>query len=257
MEEINDIEVLQQTIKIQSCLIEGHSIEAVFRNRADYILERSNADFCGMCIVQKDTLRLEFMIEKSNQFHQLFKRYNLQSHTIILDNYLKMHKATSFNKHIIKREKDLYQLLGESLSKNKINYFQESTDFKEYICMPLLSLEDQLIGFLFFCYFGESKSNDQELVTLRTMIETIIRPFHDVKSNTFKTKNIQILNEIPILTKKEKQTLKKLLDAKTYTQIAKEMHVSVNTVKTHVKHIYAKYEVNSKLELYNRINSGM
>lgn len=59
------------------------------------------------------------------------------------------------------------------------------------------------------------------------------------------------------LTSKEKQILKKLLAAKSYAEISEELNISVNTVKTHVKHIYSKYEVNSKLELANKVNAGL
>ena len=256
MEGILDIDLLQQTINIQSCLIEGHSIEAIFRNKAEFFFEQSDAEFAGLSILQKDYLQLEFIIEKGIAFHQLLKRYHLQSHTLVLDSYLKNNRQKLKENQLFLKEKSLLSFLSDSLSKNKICYFEENNQFKEMISLPLFSLENQLIGFIFFCYLGDSKHNSDNLLKIRMMVETIIRPFHDIKTNSFQGKCIQILTDMPLLTSKEKHILKKLMSAKTYAQIADEMHISVNTVKTHIKHIYAKYEVKSKLELSNKVNSG-
>ncbi|WP_321323457.1 LuxR C-terminal-related transcriptional regulator [Thiomicrorhabdus sp.] len=256
MEKVENIEVLKQTIKIQSCLLEGHSIEAIFRNRAEFIFKESNADFFGLLLLQKESGKLEFMVEKGNVFNDMLKRYHLQKHTLIFDSYIKAAKEGVNNNQLIMQDKNLYEFLGDCLSKNKIKYFQENNDFNEIITIPTFSLENQLIGFLFFSYLGKNSHNPDNLLNIKAMVETVIRPFYDVKNNIFQSKFIQILNEVPLLTTKEKHILKKLLAAKSYAQIAEEMHVSVNTVKTHIKHIYAKYEVKSKLELANKVNSG-
>lgn len=55
------------------------------------------------------------------------------------------------------------------------------------------------------------------------------------------------------LTKRESEIVALLLEGKTYRMIAGELHLSENTVKTHIKNIYAKYDVQSRLELMNII----
>lgn len=53
------------------------------------------------------------------------------------------------------------------------------------------------------------------------------------------------------LTERESEIASLLITGKTYRMIAGELHVSENTVKTHVKNIYSKAGVQSRTELMN------
>lgn len=53
------------------------------------------------------------------------------------------------------------------------------------------------------------------------------------------------------LTEREGEIATLLIKGKTYRMIAGELHVSENTVKTHVKNIYSKAGVQSRTELMN------
>jgi len=55
------------------------------------------------------------------------------------------------------------------------------------------------------------------------------------------------------ISKHEFNILQLLLNGLSYKSIGKELYVSVNTVKHHIKSIYLKLEVNSRGELYSRI----
>lgn len=50
------------------------------------------------------------------------------------------------------------------------------------------------------------------------------------------------------LTSRETDVLKQLAKGRTYDYIALELEISKDTVKTHIKHIYDKLQVNSKSE---------
>lgn len=50
------------------------------------------------------------------------------------------------------------------------------------------------------------------------------------------------------LTDKEKVVLEHLVSGKSYKMIAEAMSISVDTVKTHMKNIYAKLHVHSNTE---------
>ncbi len=55
------------------------------------------------------------------------------------------------------------------------------------------------------------------------------------------------------LSPRESQVATLLLQGKTYKKIADELYISENTVKTHIKNIYSKYEVRSRGELIDLI----
>lgn len=60
---------------------------------------------------------------------------------------------------------------------------------------------------------------------------------------------IESLTRIDLLTERESEIAALLLTGKTYKAIAAELFISENTIKTHVKNIYSKYNVQSKVEL--------
>lgn len=50
------------------------------------------------------------------------------------------------------------------------------------------------------------------------------------------------------LTMREREVLKLLVDGMTYKLIASELNVAIDTVRSHIKNIYSKLNVNSKSE---------
>ncbi|MBR0576928.1 LuxR family transcriptional regulator [Proteiniclasticum sp. BAD-10] len=62
---------------------------------------------------------------------------------------------------------------------------------------------------------------------------------------------IQKFNTYEKLTEREGEIAALLIQGKTYKMISVELHVSENTIKTHVKNIYSKAGVQSRTELMN------
>lgn len=61
---------------------------------------------------------------------------------------------------------------------------------------------------------------------------------------------LQNLPENVVLTSKEREVLKILLDGKSRKEISAVLHVSENTVKTHLTHLYEKFNVSGREELF-------
>ena len=62
------------------------------------------------------------------------------------------------------------------------------------------------------------------------------------------------MDDADMLTERERQIVALLLKGRTYKLIAAELYLSENTVKTHVKNIYAKLNVSSRAELFNKFD---
>jgi len=58
------------------------------------------------------------------------------------------------------------------------------------------------------------------------------------------------------LTDKEQQVVQLLTDGLSYKMTADRMQISMNTVRTHIKNIYAKLQVHSKAEVISRNLKG-
>jgi DNA-binding NarL/FixJ family response regulator len=61
------------------------------------------------------------------------------------------------------------------------------------------------------------------------------------------------IDEVEILTPKEKEILKALSKGLRYKEIAFEMHISIETVRSHVRRIYEKLQVQSRTEALNKV----
>ncbi|MEP6700889.1 MAG: response regulator transcription factor [Bacteroidota bacterium] len=62
----------------------------------------------------------------------------------------------------------------------------------------------------------------------------------------------QITNDNYHLTSQEKKVLQQLVEGKSYKLIAAELFVAIDTVKTHVRNIYAKLHVHSGTEAVSK-----
>jgi DNA-binding NarL/FixJ family response regulator len=61
------------------------------------------------------------------------------------------------------------------------------------------------------------------------------------------------VDETSVLTPKEKEILKALSKGLRYKEIAHEMQISMDTVRTHVRHIYEKLQVQSRMDAINKV----
>jgi DNA-binding NarL/FixJ family response regulator len=57
-----------------------------------------------------------------------------------------------------------------------------------------------------------------------------------------------MINPTGLLSEREAEVLKHLAMGKTNQQIADDLYVSLNTIKTHLKNIYIKLDVNTKTQ---------
>ena len=64
----------------------------------------------------------------------------------------------------------------------------------------------------------------------------------------FRLQNTGEKNEFIVLSEREKEILSLLVKGKSYKAVAAECFISIDTVSTHVRHIYEKLHVHSKSE---------
>ncbi|GCE15260.1 LuxR C-terminal-related transcriptional regulator [Tengunoibacter tsumagoiensis] len=82
---------------------------------------------------------------------------------------------------------------------------------------------------------------------LRTYIHQILHAFHLMASETDPQTRREMLTVEP-LSPQEQRVLRLLVAGQTNPQMARELVVSVNTIKAHVKNLYRKLQVNNRLE---------
>jgi DNA-binding NarL/FixJ family response regulator len=63
-------------------------------------------------------------------------------------------------------------------------------------------------------------------------------------------------NQVPILTKREKEILKLVVSGKKNQEIGQELFISIDTVDTHRKNLYTKLGVNSVVQLMKYVQDN-
>lgn len=106
------------------------------------------------------------------------------------------------------------------------------------------------LGMLFFLYW---------MMQDYVHVQDVPAPIVEEKSTVVIVNSIPTAEKIKILlsrlsddmtlTVKELEVTEKLLEGKTRKEIADELNISENTVKTHLKHIYEKLNISNKQEL--------
>lgn len=69
--------------------------------------------------------------------------------------------------------------------------------------------------------------------------------------SSFQQKNS--IEDSSLLTQREKEILKLLARGLRYKEIAAELTISIDTVRTHTRHIYEKLQVQSRIEAINKV----
>ena len=77
-----------------------------------------------------------------------------------------------------------------------------------------------------------------------------------VSSNVWYTKRSRPARSYD-LTRREEDVLRLLMEGRTFAEAADELVVSLNTVKSHVRRIYAKMGVNGKADLLEKVSSAI
>ena len=91
-------------------------------------------------------------------------------------------------------------------------------------------------------YFTHDKHNYISLYHSITIIDTTQNL---MKSSYVKNRIMSTYS----ISEKEYQIIEYLIDGNSNQQIAEEMYISINTVRTHIKNIYRKLNINSQREL--------
>jgi DNA-binding NarL/FixJ family response regulator len=67
--------------------------------------------------------------------------------------------------------------------------------------------------------------------------------------NYFSNQKVTQLEQCVELTAREREVSELLIDGKTYRQVAYDLNIAPDTVRQHIKNIYKKLQINSRVEL--------
>lgn len=100
----------------------------------------------------------------------------------------------------------------------------------------------------------------EEISSLKSTIETMIKggahiaPTIAIRVANYFQDLAQSQEKMKKLSKKEQKILENMSEGHTAKDLSKTMNISVSTVRTHIRNIYKKLEINNKMQLIKYLN---
>jgi len=246
--------ILEKILEIQYGLLNGHSLKAVLRHETRSIKRYSGADIVAIAIGEDNYANIDLTMDEDRVFSKMFRRYALSSNHIFLNQVMECchHHYEGSRRYVV--VDSLHKIFDGAFSKIKSLEFENEINFHKAYVFPIKGVHNKRIGFVLYVFNSETIANLENMSKLTTFFEKLVRPFYDLQLKTLRSKCVQIDDQMDLLTDKEKQITSRILNGTPYKQqIAIELDVTINTIKTHTKNIFSKYGVNSKIELQNKM----
>lgn len=253
--KIKDHEILHKIIDFQSCIIQGRNINAMMHKDRGFYYERTQADIIAVYVNEHGRANVDYIVEEHHQFKQLVEKYIFSKHCLLWDHFIKNckdHFTVDMKYH---HTKNLHEIFKGLISKKDALAFSKELKLKDAVTMPIYAFDNkEEIGYI--CFIFQKKVNIEitKLEEIKTLFETLLRPLYDDHFNILYSKCLRIDEHLKLLTEQEKRIVRQVLSGKSYPEIGEILNISINTIKTHMKNIFNKYQVNSKIELYRKLN---
>jgi DNA-binding CsgD family transcriptional regulator len=255
---INDNEILHKIIEIQGCVIQGRSFKALLHRNIDFYLEKSGADVITVYMNEHEEVNIECVLERHRHFAHLMKKYLSNKKKLDWKTFVK-ECSERFNPDLTHyRFDNLSKLFGSLLNHKESRAFSDELQMKEAVMMPLYAFDmREKIGYICFIFKQDNSIDMDKLNGVRILFQTLLQPLYDSDHNLTYSKCARIDENMRMLTEQEKRIARKVMSGYSYPQIAEDLEISINTLKTHMKHIFNKYEVTSKIELHNKLSTPL
>lgn len=250
---INRVDLLEKIIQIESCLFGGASLKKTLQDEACFFRQESGADVILVYTKNANNVEIAFVLEEEEHFSLLAKKYNLEKKHIDLNGFIEQCHGFYAHSHEYIKIETLATIFQGALSKKEFTSFEKEMDFQCGYLYPLYKNELQKVGFVVYFFTKEVPVTEEKLLLLTHVLITLISPFYDEKNHILYEKCTLVDGEMKCLTKKERGITHSVVHGKSYKEIGEEHGVSMNTLKTHMKNIFNKYCVNSKVELINKL----
>ena len=241
-QNIHSEELLKKLIDIQYRLLSRQELPTIMGEEAFFFLQYANADYIAVSFFQKEKIdEMECKLGDDHGLLTLLKKLQIKSSIIYTYN-------KSIEKPFKLMSKDdfchLFQFGDDNCSKVK------KMLTKKYILLyPIYHGQDHNIGFIFMI-LNTSEELDKS-IEICNFLEIIIAPFYDIETGTFSQLCIHENHRFENLSQREREIAELLLHGLTYDEIKERTGLSINTVKTHIKHIYQKYNISNRNDFYN------
>jgi len=245
--------LLEKIISIQSLMIKGEDVRSILRSESSFFKRESDANFIAVCIDNEDQVNIELVLEEREHFLSLMDKYKILPKHLELNKFIEQCNSHFSPSQERVRIDTLHDIFDGNLSKKKTILFEKEINFDHAFLYLIRNEIGKKIGFIIYSFSKDSQEDDTKLLEISKVFEMLIRLFYDEKKKVLRAKCVQIDEKMQRLTEQEKRISKFIVKGTPYKEIAENLGISINTLKTHIKSIFNKYGVKSKIELHNEL----
>lgn len=254
--KVENIELLKKIIDIQACLIQGRGLRAILRFNQQYLLDFVDAKIITICVLESEKMYMEHILEKDKNFERIIKKHIIEKTDFKCNFIIKNFEKCLTKNKTLHISENFYDIYKNALSKKDADELKVKVSMEEFAIMPIYDMQyKNKIAFLTFIFDEKNKYKIEKIEELRSFFEALLQPMYDSDENILFPRCVRIDKYFHPLSTKEKIIIKKVMKGESYINISEDLDVSINTIKTHMKNIFNKYAVHSKIELYNKITS--
>lgn len=252
---IEDKQVLQTIIDVQSCIIQGRSLKALLRINTNFFLEKSGADIITIYMNEHEKIKLEYILERDKYLTLLLKKFVLSKNNF---NWIKF--LSSLDKRFQKINQydtisDLYEIFKGFLTKKETEAFNSELNLNTNVMIPIYNFDSiSKLGYVCFLFQNDNEPDYEKIEEVKKALQILLQPLYNNEDKVLFTKCVRIDDNMEMLTPQERRIVKIVLRGVTYAETAELLNISINTLKTHMKNIFNKCNVNSKVELSNKFH---
>ncbi len=238
--------LLKKLLSMQNELLHKKHLLEIIKDEERFFLDYANAEFVGISLCGRDSF-YEFTCKIGDDYNliKLLEHVQVKSERVIrilrhLNPPLKVLDADElcrfFKLHNICE--NIHDIMD---SKKLIISFLETDDNTTSTVLMILKAKN---------YHDDNIKRSCEVANV---LWEIIAPFYDRETGTIYQHCIYEDVMFEHLSPREKIIAHAMTEGMSQTQIAKDTSLSINTIKTHIKSIYLKYGVNSRIDFINHI----
>ena len=252
-----DKDILLHIINLQRCIIEGKDIKSIFHKYMGVFREEIGTDIIAICAKEAEHIDFKYILEEKRLFVQMIKEHFHGRKQLSWDKFVEHCQSQFLEDTTYLKMNNFHQVFQGFLSKKDSDGITKGIGMKEAVIMPIYTKDDkERLGFVFYIFRSNTQVDLHKLKMATILFQSLLQPLYDKEHYTLYSKCVRVNNQLNLLTAQEKNIARKVLAGYSYPQIAKKMDLSINTIKSHVKHIFNKYYVTSKIELYKKLQDN-
>lgn len=243
--QIHSERLLEKLMQMQSDLLSKKALPSLVKSNKDFFLDFVNAEFIGISLKGRDSF-FEFTCKIGEDHGLIQLMQDAQPKTEALITKLKLSEqefaaldigtlCEFFDPEFYLCEDIKAVMDGKKIIISRLHHSQH-TNPSEATVLIILHAENY------------HEANIQKGYEVANLLWELIVPFYDYKSGTIYQSCLHETFYFDHLSEREQEVARGLSHGRSQAEIAKELSLSINTIKTHIKSIYRKFGVNSRIE---------